>query len=41
LHRDSFQAKVPGPCPVLSSGNTTSLYCRAVSWYTKQISAQQ
>jgi hypothetical protein len=31
LHRDSFSAKVPGPCPVLSSGNTTSLYCRAVS----------
>jgi hypothetical protein len=31
LHRDSFLAKVPGPCPVLSSGNTTSLYCRAVS----------
>ncbi len=30
LHRDSFSAKVPGPCPVLSSGNTTSLYCRAV-----------
>jgi hypothetical protein len=31
LHRDSLPAKVPGPCPVLSSGNTTSLYCRAVS----------
>jgi hypothetical protein len=31
LHRDSFLAKVPGPCPVLASGNTTSLYCRAVS----------
>jgi hypothetical protein len=30
LHRDSFLAKVPGPCPVLSSGNTTSPYCRAV-----------
>jgi hypothetical protein len=28
--RDSFAAKVPGPCPVLASGNTTSLYCRAV-----------
>jgi hypothetical protein len=23
LHRDSFLAKVPGPCTVLSSGNTT------------------
>ena len=31
LHRDSFLAKVPGLCPVLASGNTTSLYCRAVS----------
>jgi hypothetical protein len=30
LHRDSFLAKVPGLCPVLSSGNATSLYCRAV-----------
>ena len=30
LHRDNFLAKVPGLCPVLSSGNTTSLYCRAV-----------
>jgi hypothetical protein len=30
LHRDSFLAKVPGPCPVLASGNTTSPYCRAV-----------
>jgi len=30
LHRDSFLAKVPGPYPVLSSGNTTSPYCRAV-----------
>jgi hypothetical protein len=30
LHRDSFPAKVPGTCPVLASGNTTSLYCRAV-----------
>jgi hypothetical protein len=30
LHRDSFPAKVPGLCPVLSSGNTTSPYCRAV-----------
>ena len=30
LHRDNFPAKVPGPCPVLASGNTTSLYCRAV-----------
>jgi hypothetical protein len=31
LHRDSLPAKVPGPCPDASSGNTTSLYCRAVS----------
>jgi len=30
LHRDYFPAKEPGHCPVLSSGNTTSLYCRAV-----------
>ena len=30
LHRDSFSAKVPGPCPVLASGNATSPYCRAV-----------
>ena len=30
LHRDSFAAKVPGPCPVLALGNTTSPYCRAV-----------
>ena len=30
LHRDSFLAKVPGPCPVLSSSNTYLLYCRAV-----------
>jgi hypothetical protein len=30
LHRDNFSAKVPGPCPVLASGNTTFLYCRAV-----------
>ncbi len=29
-HRDNFPAKGPGLCPVLSSGNTTSLYCRAV-----------
>jgi hypothetical protein len=31
LHRDSFVAKVPGPCPDAASGNTTSPYCRAVS----------
>ena len=31
LHRDNFLAKVPGFWPVLASGNTTSLYCRAVS----------
>ena len=30
LHRDSFLAKVQGLCPVLSPGNATSLYCRAV-----------
>jgi SAM-dependent methyltransferase len=30
LRRDSFVAKVPGSCPVLTSGNTTSPYCRAV-----------
>jgi hypothetical protein len=30
LHRDNFLAKVPGPCPDAASGNTTSLYCRAV-----------
>ena len=36
LHRDNFSAKVPGPCPVLSSGNTTSLYCRAVMWHSSQ-----
>jgi hypothetical protein len=29
LHRDSLLAKVPGHCPVPSSGNTTSPYCRA------------
>jgi hypothetical protein len=31
LHRDSYVAKVPGPCPVLASGNAYLLYCRAVS----------
>ena len=31
LHRDYFLAEVPGPWPLLASGNTTSLYCRAVS----------
>jgi hypothetical protein len=31
LHRDRFVTKVPGPCPVLSSGNAYLLYCRAVS----------
>jgi len=31
LHRDNLLAKEPGLCPVLASGNTTSLYCRAVS----------
>jgi hypothetical protein len=29
LHRDSFLTKVPGPFPVLASGNTTSPSCRA------------
>ena len=33
LHRDNFSAKEPGLCPVLASGNTTSLYCRAVRWH--------
>ncbi len=37
LHRDSFLAKVPGPCPVLSSGNTTSPYCRAVIVHLEQL----
>jgi hypothetical protein len=36
LHRDNFPAKEPGRCPVLSSGNTTSLYCRAVSGKQKR-----
>jgi len=31
LHRDSFVAKVRGLNPDASSGNATSLYCRAVS----------
>jgi hypothetical protein len=30
LHRENFPAKVPGPCPDATTGNTTSLYCRAV-----------
>jgi hypothetical protein len=30
LHRDCFLPKVPGLCPDAASGNTTSLYCRAV-----------
>ena len=30
LRRDSLLAKVPGPCPALTSGNTNALYCRAV-----------
>jgi hypothetical protein len=37
LHRDSFLAKVPGFCPVLASGNTTSLYCRAVIVHSKLV----
>jgi hypothetical protein len=36
LHRDNFSTKVPGPCPVLASGNTTSLYCRAVRFHSFQ-----
>ena len=36
LHRDNFAAKVPGLCPVPASGNTTSLYCRAVSCQFRQ-----
>jgi hypothetical protein len=31
LHRNSFMAKVPRPCPDAASGNTTSPYCRAVN----------
>jgi len=38
LHRDSFLAKVPGPCPDATSGNATSLYCRAVSIQAEPIS---
>ena len=30
LHRDYFAAKEPGLHPVLTSGNATSLYCRAI-----------
>ncbi len=37
LHRDSFLAKVPGLCPVLASGNTTSLYCRAVRFQNRAL----
>jgi hypothetical protein len=37
LHRDNFLAKVPGLNPVLASGNTTSLYCRAVSIHAMAI----
>ena len=33
--RDSFLAKVPGLCPVLASGNTTSPYCQAVSGHLR------
>jgi hypothetical protein len=29
LHRDGFLAKVPGPCPVLSSGNMPPLQAGA------------
>jgi hypothetical protein len=31
-HRDSFVAKAPGQVAGGCAGNTTSLYCRAVSW---------
>ena len=37
LHRDNFPAKEPRLCPVLASGNTTSLYCRAVSKHAPKI----
>ena len=40
LHRDRFAAKVPGLCSVLSSGNTTSPYCRAVSRQRGQCTPQ-
>ena len=36
LHRDSLVAKVPGLCPDASSGNATSLYCRAVIVHISQ-----
>ena len=32
----AFVAKVPGPCPDASSGNTTSPYCRAVIFKVMQ-----
>jgi len=35
LHRDNFLAKVPGFCPVLSSSNATSLYCRPLAVISK------
>jgi hypothetical protein len=31
LRCDSFMSKVPGICPDVASGNTTSLYCLAVN----------
>jgi len=37
LHRDSLVAKVRGLYPDASSGNATSLYCRAVSTNTSKI----
>jgi hypothetical protein len=36
LHRDSFLAKVPGPCSETALGNTTSPYCRAVRQHISQ-----
>ena len=40
-HLDYFLAKVQGPCPVLSSGNATSLHCRAVMWHSPHFETAQ
>jgi hypothetical protein len=34
LHHDHFSAKAPGQWPVLTSGNATSPYCRAVRFHS-------
>ena len=41
LHRDYFLAKVPGRWPMLASGNTTSLYCRAVRCHSVTVDNDQ